>query len=184
MQREIIFKNTKIHYTLRKSKRAKNIRLSVDREAEIRVTIPWKTDKEMATDFICQKSDWLIKKINYFENKEKTPVPKPNKEDYLKYKELAFQIVEKKIARFNAFYGFSFQKICVRNQKTRWGSCSREGNLNFNYRIIFLSEKLSDYVVVHELCHLHQFDHSEKFWTLVGKTIPNFKEIRKKVKVM
>lgn len=179
-----MLKNDRVCYTLRKSKRAKHIRLSVGCDAKICVTIPWKTDEILASNFIYKKSDWLIKKINYFKNKEKTPVPKPNRRDYLKYKKLASQIVEGKIARFNAFYGFSFRKICIRNQKTRWGSCSRDGNLSFNYRVIFLPETLSDYVIVHELCHLSQLNHSENFWMLVEKTVPDFRKIRKKVRIM
>jgi predicted metal-dependent hydrolase len=184
MQREIFLKNDRVSYTLKKSKRAKHVRLCVGCDAKVSVTIPWSAADFLADDFILQKSDWLMKKINYFQNEGRSLIPAPNEKDYLKYHNLALEIVEKKVARYNDFYNFPFQKISVRNQKSRWGSCSREGNLSFNYRVIFLSEKLSDYVVIHELCHLKEFNHGKNFWALVEKLIPDYKEVRRKVRAM
>ena len=87
-----------------------------------------------------------------------------------------------RIKHYNSFYGFKINRIAIKNQKTRWGSCSSKGNLNFNYKIIFLRKELADYLIVHELCHLGQLNHSKKFWDLVEKTIPNFVELNKKLK--
>jgi len=95
------------------------------------------------------------------------------------YKLRALEIARQRIAYFNAFYQFPVNKITVRNQKTRWGSCSKKGNLNFNYKIALLPQSLSDYIIVHELCHLKEFNHSKNFWNLVAKTIPNYKHIKK-----
>jgi predicted metal-dependent hydrolase len=67
-------------------------------------------------------------------------------------------------------------------QRSRWGSCSRKGNLNFNYKLIQLPQELADYIVVHELCHLKQFNHSHAFWNLIAETIPNHIELRKILK--
>ncbi len=97
---------------------------------------------------------------------------------YLKHKEDARFLVEKRIIEFNKFYNFSYKKISIRNQRTRWGSCSKNGNLSFNYKIALLSPKMADYIIVHELCHLGEFNHSRNFWSLVEKTIPDYKEIR------
>ena len=83
---------------------------------------------------------------------------------------------------FNQIYGFQYNKINIRNQKTRWGSCSKKGNLNFNYKIALLPEKYADYIVVHELCHLKEFNHSRSFWNLVARTIPDFRERKKRIK--
>ncbi len=79
-------------------------------------------------------------------------------------------------------YGFSFKKVSVRAQKTRWGSCSKAGNLNFNYKIALLPSVIADYIIVHEICHLGAFDHSKKFWDLVALTVPGHKAIRKSLK--
>ncbi len=100
----------------------------------------------------------------------------------LQSRKLAREIVHKKIIYFNQFYNFSYGKVFIRSQKTRWGSCSSKGNLNFNYKISFLSPMLADYLVVHELCHLGEFNHSQKFWDLVAITIPDYKTRREELR--
>ena len=99
--------------------------------------------------------------------------------DYLARKEEARDLARERIRHFNTAYGFEIKRISIRNQKTRWGSCSKKGNLNFNYLIAVLPQTLADYIIVHELCHLGEFNHSRKFWDLVAVTIPNFREIRR-----
>ncbi len=101
---------------------------------------------------------------------------------YLKNKDSAKNLLHTKITHFNEMYGVRLKRISVRNQKTRWGSCSSLGNLNFNYKIIYLPEKLADYVVVHELCHLKEFNHSKKFWRWVAEMIPDYKNLRKELR--
>lgn len=84
-----------------------------------------------------------------------------------------------KVEAYSAVYGFRASRISIRNPKTRWGSCSEKGNLNFSYKLLFLPDVLADYIVVHELCHLAELNHSAKFWQLVAKTLPDYKERRK-----
>ncbi len=74
------------------------------------------------------------------------------------------------------------KKIGVRNQKGRWGSCSRNGSLNFNFRVVYLPPPLVDYIVVHELCHLGELNHSKKFWSLVSQAVPDYRLMRKKLR--
>ncbi|MFA6514937.1 MAG: M48 family metallopeptidase [Candidatus Paceibacterota bacterium] len=126
----------------------------------------------------------LNKKIKYF-IRFRTRVPKrkkKNSQNYLKNKGKALEIVVNRIEYFNKFYNYKWNRIFIKNQKTRWGSCSKAGNLNFNYKIALLPSKTADYIIVHELCHLKEFNHSSDFWNLVAKTIPDFKEIRKELK--
>jgi hypothetical protein len=104
-----------------------------------------------------------------------------SKADYEKYKEQARDLITRKIIDFNSFYHFTFNKITIRNQMSRWGSCSKKGNLNFNYRLALLSDDLVDYVVVHELCHLGEFNHSKDFWNLVSQKISNHAELRRQL---
>jgi len=104
------------------------------------------------------------------------------KKDYLINKETARKIILDRIDHLNSLYQVDVKRIAIRNQKTRWGSCSRKGNLNFNYRLMYLSPKLLDYVIVHELCHLKEFNHSARFWELVRMTIPDYKIIRKELR--
>ena len=74
-----------------------------------------------------------------------------------------------------------YGRITIRNQKTRWGSCSSKGNLNFNYRLFYLPEELLDYVVIHELAHRRYMNHSMQFWQEVAAYCPNYDRYRKKL---
>ncbi len=98
--------------------------------------------------------------------------------NYIKYKKDAAILVKERLEYFNKFYNFKYGRIAIRNQKTRWGSCSKKGNLNFNYKIVLLTPKQADYIIAHELCHLKEFNHSQRFWDLVAQTIPDYKEVR------
>lgn len=146
------------------------------------VTAPARTDHNLIEQLITQKSRWVINTIEHLKQFPARTVSSANKEVYAKHKEAALKLAEERIRHFNALYGFAFNKIQIRNQKTRWGSCSRKGNLSFNYKIALLPQRLADYIVVHELCHLGQFNHSEKFWNLVARGIPDHFAIRKELK--
>ncbi|MDR3628564.1 MAG: M48 family metallopeptidase, partial [Ignavibacteriaceae bacterium] len=73
-------------------------------------------------------------------------------------------------------------KVTIRNQKTRWGSCSARGNLSFNFNLVRYRKEIIDYVIVHELCHLKEMNHSNKFWNLVEKICPDYKALRRELK--
>lgn len=110
--------------------------------------------------------------------KRKVRKQKNKSPNYLKYKKDAEVLVRERLEYFNQFYNYKWGRITIRNQKTRWGSCSKKGNLNFNYKIALLTPDQADYIIVHELCHLKEFNHSGIFWDLVAHTIPNYKEVR------
>ena len=99
-------------------------------------------------------------------------------------KERALAIVTDRISHFNTIYNFQIGKVSIKNQTTRWGSCSKKGNLNFNYRIVNLPPELQDYLVVHELCHLQEFNHSKAFWDLMGKAIPDYRARRQALRAI
>lgn len=105
-----------------------------------------------------------------------------SKKAYTLHKEAARALVHAKIAQFNAHYGYTLNKIFIKNHQSRWGSCSSRGNLNFNYKIVFLPPELQEYLVVHELCHLGALNHSKDFWALVEQTTPHHRMLRKKLK--
>jgi hypothetical protein len=104
------------------------------------------------------------------------------KSHYLKHREAARALAKRRIEHFSPIYQVSVRRISIRNQKTRWGSCSTRGNLNFNYKIALIPEHLADYIIVHELCHLREFNHSANFWNLVAQTFPNHLEIREELR--
>ncbi len=101
--------------------------------------------------------------------------PTKSRTSYVKHKEAARAFVHRKLEEHNQQYGFTWGKVAIRDQRSRWGSCSKKGNLNFSYRVALLPEDLADYVIVHELCHLREFNHSPSFWALVARTIPDHK---------
>lgn len=79
-------------------------------------------------------------------------------------------------------HSFKFQRVTVREQKNRWGSCSAKGHINLNYKLLFLSPKLCQHVILHELCHLIHFNHSKEFWTLLSQYDPHWQENNKATK--
>lgn len=97
-------------------------------------------------------------------------------------RERARALVHARLEHYNAHYNFTYHKVFIKNQKTRWGSCSSNGNLNFNYRITELTPELADYLVVHELCHLKEFNHGQAFWDLVAEQIPDYLELSKRLR--
>src|SRR5690606_28006625 len=103
-------------------------------------------------------------------------------EHYLTHKEAARAFIHERIAYWNAYYNFRFNRIAIRNQRTCWGSCSEYKNLNFSYKLLFIPEHLADYVIVHELCHLRELNHSKRFWDLVAHTQPEYETLREELK--
>jgi predicted metal-dependent hydrolase len=182
LEKEIILQNQKITYALRQSRRARRMRLAIYCDGRVVVTTPFDFSENAAERFVQGKISWLLSKINYFKKFKYINIGKHRRQDYLTYKEKALSLVQEKVSCLNKAYGFSYNKINIKRQKTRWGSCSKKGNLNFNYKIIFLPENIRDYIVVHELCHLEELNHSKKFWDLVAKIIPDYRQIRKELK--
>jgi predicted metal-dependent hydrolase len=106
------------------------------------------------------------------------------RQHYEEHKEFARGIIHERISYWNRQYNFEYRRIAIRNQRTCWGSCSLKQNLNFNYKIVFLPQHLMDYIIVHELCHLAELNHSKSFWSHVSKAIPDYREKRKHLRKM
>lgn len=92
------------------------------------------------------------------------------------FREYARQILSKKAEEYAEIMGVSYHRIAIKEQKTRWGSCSSKGNLNFNWKLILMPDFMQNYVVVHELAHLKQMNHSKAFWVEVEKILPYYKQ--------
>lgn len=166
---------------IRRHKGAKKLSLLVKSRGIVSLTIPFYVSFRHGKEFLESKADWILEKINLC--KKTTPhfLREGNREEYLLYKEKARACVLERLAYFQTQYPYQFKRVSIRHSETRWGSCSRQGNLNFSYRIYFLSPRLRDYIIVHELCHLKELNHSSAFWTLVAETFPDYKKMRREL---
>jgi predicted metal-dependent hydrolase len=103
---------------------------------------------------------------------------------YQTHKEAARKIIKEKVDDWNQWYGFSYNRVTIKKQRRRWGSCSSLGNLNFNYKLIFLPSHLCDYIVVHELCHLKELHHGPKFWQTVAIALPHYQSLVQELRTL
>ena len=95
---------------------------------------------------------------------------------------LAKKYITARTRQLSIRYGFNIGKVVIRGQKTRWGSCSARRNLSFNCKLMKYREEVIDYVILHEMCHIKEMNHSKKFWSLVENLCPDFKSLKKELK--
>ena len=91
------------------------------------------------------------------------------------FRQQAKEHIKERTAVLAAEHGFEYENVKIRGQRTRWGSCSSKGNLNFNWKLMMIPPAAVDYVIIHELCHLRELNHSAHFWALVQELCPNYK---------
>jgi len=179
MHHTIALEDRVVHYTLRTSSRARRMQLTMHAGGHLIATIPTRFDPLHVEPFMKMHSRWIMKALTRLERvPPRTQLPS-GKREYKKAKIQARDFVKNRLAHFNQWYGAKIGNISIRDQKSRWGSCSRKGNLNFNFKIIHLPAHLSDYIIVHELCHILEMNHSKRFWALVAKTMPHHVSLRR-----
>lgn len=182
-QKEIVLLGSKVGYTLKVSNRVRTMKLAVYHDGNFVVTVPRRIHESIIANFIVQKALWIIEKIEYFKNNPRPKAVVHSASEIAEYKKQAKKILEERLPHFSTYYGVTYKNVVVKNITSRWGSCSSKGNLNFNYKIATLTPELSDYIIVHELCHLKEMNHSRNFWNLVEKQIPHHRELRKQLKL-
>jgi len=180
--RKINIKGKNIEYKIMRRRRTRCMRLAIYPDGAFVVTAPKWYPVYAINRFIGEKADWIFEKLKHIDFRELQKKKNADKIEYEKQKKLARTAIGNRVEFFNRYYNFTYNRISVKNQKSCWGSCSRKGNLNFSYKIIKLPEEQRDYVVVHELCHLRELNHSSKFWDLVAETTPEYKKIKKALK--
>ncbi|MFZ1626219.1 MAG: YgjP-like metallopeptidase domain-containing protein [Candidatus Moraniibacteriota bacterium] len=179
MNRTIALGMTTYDYTLRRSLRARQLRLSVGPGGALAVSAPYWVSDGFIERFLINHAEWIREKVEQLKRTSHSPLARGGKREYARHKEAARALAVARLAQFNESYGFAYHQVSIRNQKTRWGSCSKRGNLSFNYRIALLPADLADYVILHELCHLGAFDHSERFWKLMARTMQDYLKRRR-----
>lgn len=181
--KRLVLQERELEFTLKRNRRARKLRITVYGGGRVVVTIPYYTPERDAELFIRRKADWVVRTLTRMTpTNQGLVLPPRGKAQYELHKELAQQMVESRVYALNTQYGFYFRNISIRNQHTLWGSCSAKGDLSFNYQLVFLPEKLVDYVIVHELCHLKELNHSPRFWSLVAETMSDHKQLRRELR--
>lgn len=166
---------------VKRSKRARCLRLAVQSGGEVVLTLPRIFSLKKARAFLASKMAWVRAMKQRQLARPRTLLSQGSSEEYQATKEAARQCIVARVDYFQAIYGVTYRRLSIRNQKTRFGSCSAKGELNFNYRLIFLPAELRDYVVVHELCHLKELNHSQHFWALVAQTMPQYRKLKQEL---
>ncbi|MDP3402841.1 MAG: M48 family metallopeptidase [bacterium] len=177
-------------YEIRESTRAKRLTLTVHPDGRVVATKPTRISQKVAEAFVLKHWEWIERAKEVFikraakkrTNQIVLPRPRKNSTAYKEARKEARTLVTERLKHFNELYNFTYGTISIRDQKTRWGSCSAKGNLSFNYRIVYLPKEIQDYIVVHELCHTKEHNHSERFWEQVARAIPDHAWLRKELR--
>lgn len=185
MSHVLITEEMTIPYEIIRSRR-KTYGISVAPGGKVTVRIPLRGSERFAISMAEEKKDWIaasVRKMQAVEprpaQKEKTPYERRLEAPY---RQAAKEYIPKRADYYAAILGVTYNTITIRDQKTRWGSCSGKGNLSFNWRLILAPPKVLDYVVVHELCHRKEMNHSPRFWALVESIMPDYQQYRKWLK--
>lgn len=159
-------------YEIIKSNR-RSISIQVKSDGRVIVRAPWFATNRQIDKFVNSKGEWVNRHL--VKQRERSLAYKGVSDQELKelYKK-AKQIIPERVAYYAPLVGVDYGRITIRNQKTRWGSCSSKGNLNFNVRLMLTPIEVIDSVVVHELCHRIEMNHSERFYREVYRVYPDY----------
>lgn len=166
--------------------RSKRITISIQIYADLSVTVraPERASQKEIERVLREKEPWIKKHLEQMHRQaEECEGVKPfTDEELQQLADRAVCHIPKRVAYYAALIGVDYGRITIRNQKTRWGSCSSKGNLNFNCLLMLAPSEVIDYVVVHELCHRKEMNHSKAFWREVERILPDYRESEKWLK--
>lgn len=165
----------------------KTLAIEIHPDMRVIVRAPYQTSGSYIEQFVASRADWIANHLIKMEekNRQKNSTPPVKPLSNTEIKELADRAVSyipDRVAHFAPLVGVTYGRITIRNQRTRWGSCSSKGNLNFNCLLMLTPPEVIDYVVVHELCHHRQMNHSQRFWNEVARVLPDYIEREKWLK--
>lgn len=154
--------------------RRRTLGLEITRDGRVVVRAPFGVSEEQIRRFVTSKQGWLEKHLADFAQAE--PLPPLTSGEIRALAEAALEDIPRRVEKYAPIVGVRVGRITIRYQVSRWGSCSAKGNLNFNCLLMLCPEEVRDYVVVHELCHRKQLNHSPAFWAEVEQVLPGYKE--------
>lgn len=165
----------------------KTLAIQICPDGCVQVRAPRRMKDAEIMEFVWQKSNWIDRHLEKMrEQREKIakepPVPQLSEQELHALADQALEVLPDRVRYYAGLVGVDYGRITIRNQKTRWGSCSGKGNLNFNCLLMLAPAEIQDYVVVHELCHRREMNHSPRFWAEVAKIMPDYQKRRKWLK--
>lgn len=166
---------------IRSSRRT--IAIEIKPDCRIVVRAPLRMPNRDIQRFVDEKADWIEKYLQIVKQRQNAAVAKYTDAQIRSFADAARKDISERVKMFAPLVGVTVGRIAIRKQKTRWGSCSAKGNLNFNCLLMCCPEEVRDYVVVHELCHRKELNHSADFWAEVGRVLPDYQMQRKWLKV-
>lgn len=159
-----------------KSKR-RTVSLQIKPDGSVELKVPLQTTNAQIQEVLNQKSDWIQKHLRSVQERQQqlSQIQPLTMDEMRALANQAMEVIPQRVADFAPIVGVTYGRITIRNQKSRWGSCSDRGNLNFNCLLMLVPPAALDYVVVHELCHRKEMNHSRRFWAEVEKILPDYK---------
>ncbi|MBP5466480.1 MAG: M48 family metallopeptidase [Clostridia bacterium] len=168
-----------MEYTLKRSAR-RSIAVQIKSDGSVIVRVNYSTPLYKIEKFLSEKSEWIAKHVAKV--RSACRAPEFTKSEIKEFTGKAKSELPERVAYFAQIIGVSYGKITVKKMRTVWGSCSARGNLNFNCLIAAIPQEIADYIIVHELCHRREMNHSSAFWRTVEKYLPDYKACRKWLK--
>ena len=164
--------------------RRRTLSVQVRQDGSVLVRAPMLTSQREIRRFLEKHTDWIERQqLRVRQQAEEAKNTPPLSEEELReLTRLARKDLTARCEAFAAQMGVSYGRIAIRHQKTKWGSCSSRGNLNFNCLLMLTPEEVRDYVVVHELCHLRHMNHSPEFWAAAEKVLPDYRNAKRWLK--
>ncbi|MBQ6569775.1 MAG: M48 family metallopeptidase [Clostridia bacterium] len=164
-------------YETIRSKR-KTLALEIKPDGRVIARAPYKMKQAEIDEFIGSKSDWIERHLQKLQTAKDSQESneKLTAEDIRKLADKALEYIPQRAEYYAKLLGVRYGRITIRNQRTKWGSCSSNGNLNFNCLLMLTPPEVIDSVVVHELCHLKEMNHSAKFYDVIQSVYPDYKK--------
>ena len=139
----------------------------------VTVRAPMKTTDERIRSFVQENTAWIEKKLERFAAPR--PVVPLSREDLQALAAKALEDIPARVVYYAPIIGVTYGKVTIRNQRTRWGSCGSQGNLNFNCLLMLAPPEVRNYIVIHELCHRKEMNHSKRFYAEVARVMPDYR---------